>query len=60
MTSHKSQGATIATKVIIDIKKTFAPGLTYVMLSIVTNQNNLKIIGNLIPNDFTPCNFLED
>jgi hypothetical protein len=60
MISHKSQGATIATKVIIDIKKTFALGLTYVMLSIVTNHYNLKIIGNLIPNDFTPCNFLED
>ncbi len=42
MTSHKSQGATITTKVIIDIKKTFTHGLTYVMLSIVTNQNNLK------------------
>ncbi len=42
MTSHKSQGATIATKVIIDIRKKFAHGLTYVMFSIVTIQNNLK------------------
>jgi hypothetical protein len=50
MTSHKSQGATIAAKIIIDIKKTFEPGFTYV----------IKKIGNLIINDFTPCNFIED
>jgi ATP-dependent DNA helicase PIF1 len=43
MTSHKSQGATIATKIIMDIKKYFTQlGLTYVMFSIVTNQNKLK------------------
>jgi ATP-dependent DNA helicase PIF1 len=56
ITRHKSQGATISSKVIIDIKEAFAPGLTYVMLSRVTNKKNLKI-GNLIPNDFMPCIF---
>ncbi len=62
MISHKSQGAwTIAIKVIIDIKEIFAPSLTYVMLSRIKNWNNLKIsiIGNLILNDFTHCNFLK-
>jgi hypothetical protein len=27
------------------------------MLSRVTNRKNLKIIGNLIPNDFISCTF---
>jgi ATP-dependent DNA helicase PIF1 len=60
MTSHKSQGPTIATKAINDIKEAFTLDITYVMLSRVTNQNNFKIIGNLTPNDFIPCKFLED
>jgi ATP-dependent exoDNAse (exonuclease V) alpha subunit len=37
MTSHKSHGATIARKVISDIKEAFALDVTYVMLSRVTN-----------------------
>jgi ATP-dependent DNA helicase PIF1 len=57
---HKSQGTTINSKVIIDIKEAFTPGLTYVMLSRVTNRKNLKIIGNLTPNDFAPCTFEND
>jgi hypothetical protein len=57
MRSHKSQGATTATKAINDIKQAFTLDVTYVMLSRVTNQNNFKII---TPNDFIPCNFLED
>jgi len=60
ITGHKSQGATISSKVIIDIKEAFAPGLTYVMFFKVTNINNLKIIGNLTPNDFIPCTFEDD
>ncbi len=60
ITGHKSQGATISSKVIIDIKEAFAPGLTYVMFLKVTNINNLKIIGNLTPNDFIPCTFEDD
>jgi ATP-dependent DNA helicase PIF1 len=47
ITGHKSQGATISSKDIIDIKEAFAPGLAYVMLSRVTNRIFLKIIGNL-------------
>jgi len=46
---HKSQNATIATKVVIYIKESFTPNFIYVMLSKVTNRNNLKIIENLIP-----------
>jgi len=57
---HKSQGRIISSKVIIDIKEAFALGFTYVMLSRVTNRNNLKIIGNLTPNDFVPCTFEND
>jgi ATP-dependent exoDNAse (exonuclease V) alpha subunit len=55
MTGHKSQGATISTNVVVDIRNAFAPGLTYVMLSRVTNRTNLKIKGRLIPSDFIPC-----
>jgi hypothetical protein len=57
---HKSQGATISSKVIINIKEAFALGLTYVMLLRVTNIYFLKIIGNLTPNDFIPCTFEDD
>ena len=55
MTSYKSQGAIISTKVIVNIRNTFAPGLSYVMLSRTTNKKNLNIIRRLIPSDFIPC-----
>ena len=55
MKRHKSQGATISTNVIVDIRNAFAPGLTYVMLSRVTNRTNLRIKGRLLPSDFIPC-----
>ena len=45
MTGHKSQGATMSTNVVVDIHNAFALGLTYVMLSRVTNRTNLKIKG---------------
>ena len=48
MIGHKSQGATISTNVVVDIRNAFAPGLTYVMLSRVTNRANLKIKGRLL------------
>jgi len=60
MIGHKSQGVTNATKVVIDIKENFAHGLTCVIFPKVINWNNFKIIRNLVPNDFTPYNFLED
>jgi hypothetical protein len=47
MIGHKSQSAIITTKILIDIKDTFATSLTYVMLSKITNQANLKIVGIL-------------
>jgi hypothetical protein len=57
---YKSQGATIVTKVVMDINGAFTLGFTYVMFFRITNHKNLKIIENLIPNDFIPCNFLKD
>jgi hypothetical protein len=57
---HKSQGITISSKFIIDIKEAFALGFTYVMLSRVTNIIFLKIIGNFTPNDFIHCTFEND
>ncbi len=44
---HKAQGATITSKVFIDVRKSFAPSLTYVLLSRVINHANLMICGNL-------------
>ena len=43
ITSYKLQGTTIATNMLIDIRNAFFPGLTYIMLSQVTNQRNRKI-----------------
>jgi ascorbate-specific PTS system EIIC-type component UlaA len=60
MIGHKSHSAIITTKILIDVKDTFAPSLTYVILSKITNQANLKIVGTLTPNNFTPCNFEDD
>ncbi len=60
ITGHKSQGTTISSKVIMGIKKTFALGLTYVMLSRVTNRMFLKIIGNFTPNNFIHYTFEND
>jgi ATP-dependent DNA helicase PIF1 len=57
ITGHQSQGTTISSKVIIDIKEVFAPDLTSVMLSRVTNRKKLNIIGNFTPNDFIHCTF---
>jgi hypothetical protein len=48
---HKSQGATISSKVMIHIRESFAQGLVYVMLFRVTSQRNLKIVNNLQPPD---------
>jgi hypothetical protein len=52
---HKSQGATIASNVLIEVRNAFSPRLTYIMLSQVTNQKNLKIRRTLSPTNFTPC-----
>jgi ascorbate-specific PTS system EIIC-type component UlaA len=54
ITSHKSQGATIASNVLIDIRKAFSPRLTYIMLSRVTNRKNMEIRRTLSPTNFTP------
>ncbi len=37
ITGHKAQGTIISNKVIVNIQIAFAPSLTYVMLSRVTN-----------------------
>jgi hypothetical protein len=51
---HKSQGATISSKVMIHICESFAQGLMYVMLSRVTSRKNLKIVKNFQPLDIQP------
>jgi hypothetical protein len=60
ITSHKSPSTTISSKVIIDIKKAFALGFTYVMISKVTNKKNLKIIENITPKYFILCTLEDD
>jgi hypothetical protein len=54
ITRHKSQGATISSKVMIHIHESFASRLMYVMLSRVTSWKNLKIVNNLQPSDIQP------
>jgi len=54
ITGHKSQGATISSKMMIHIRESFARGLMYVMLSRVTSWKNLKIVNNLQPSDIQP------
>jgi hypothetical protein len=49
---HKAHGAIITSKVFVHVKESFALGLTYVMLSRVTNHANLLIRGSLKPLDF--------
>jgi hypothetical protein len=48
---HKSQGATIASKVMIHIHESFARGL---MLSRIRSNFFLKIVNNLQPLDIQP------
>jgi hypothetical protein len=52
MTGHKCQGARICSKVLVDVRKAFSLGLTYVMLSRITESRHLKIARGLHPNDF--------
>jgi ATP-dependent exoDNAse (exonuclease V) alpha subunit len=51
ITGHKSQGATISSKVMIHICEFFARGLVYVMLSKITSNFFLKIVNNLQPSN---------
>ncbi len=51
---HKSQGATISSKVMIHICESFARGLMYVMLSKVTSWKKMKIVKNFQPSDIQP------
>ncbi len=46
-TRHKSQGATISSKVTIHIHESFAQGLVYVVLFRITSRKDLKIVINL-------------
>ena len=57
MTGHRSQGATIAFTMLVDIKSAFAPGLLYVILSRVTNRKFLKIVTPLKVTDVVPIVF---
>jgi hypothetical protein len=51
---HKSQAATILSKVMILIHESFTQGLVYVMLSIIISQKKLKIVNNLQTSDIQP------
>jgi ATP-dependent DNA helicase PIF1 len=52
--SHKAQGATVKSKVLIDIKNSFVAYLVYLMLSRVINRSNLLIQGTLEPS-YSKC-----
>jgi ATP-dependent DNA helicase PIF1 len=54
ITGHKSQGATLNGTTIIDINSTFCPGLLYVMLSRVTEREQIRLLQRLTPEMFTP------
>ena len=54
MIGHKCHGATICSKVLVDVHKAFIPGLTYIMLSRVTERRDVKIAHWLHPHDFMP------
>jgi hypothetical protein len=56
MTGHRSQGRTLRGRTIIHIHNSFCPGLAYVMISRVTNREQLRIFGKLTPQDFVPIN----
>lgn len=56
MTAHRAQGATLAGRVILSVRKAFAPAITYVMLSRATHRDSVFILGSLTPQDFTPVN----
>lgn len=56
MTGHRCQGGTIKspTKVIIDIKDAFLPGLLYVIISRVECRDQICIVGKLTHDMFKP------
>lgn len=49
VTAHKCQGLTLHGKVVLRIKDCFAAGMMYVMLSRVTERQDLAIMGELQP-----------
>ena len=53
-TRHKSQGATIATTLVVNIKDAFVAAVIYVALSRKETRENLHIIGELTPDMFLP------
>lgn len=55
ITAHRAQGATLRGRTILHVRKAFAPGMVYVMLSRVTSRDNLFIIGHLKPRDIVPA-----
>lgn len=54
MTGHRSQGATIKSDVIIDVRDAFVPGLLYVMISRVERRSQIHIVGKLKNSMFMP------
>jgi hypothetical protein len=54
MTVHKSQGATIRSKCMLDLSSCFCAGQAYVAFSRVTDRKYLKVVGRPKPEDFIP------
>ena len=54
MTGHRAQGATVQSKVIIDIRSAFVPGLLYVILSRICERSQILLVGDLKPDMFCP------
>ena len=54
ITGHKAQGVPVASKVVIDIRDAFTPGLTYVLLSRVTEKKPVMLPRKLTVDDFNP------
>jgi hypothetical protein len=59
-TGHKSQGATLSGNTILYVRQGFEMGLVYVMLSRVTNRENLKIVGGIAAEDCLPMSGLSN
>jgi len=54
LTAHRCQGATIEGLVVVDVRRAFAPGLMYGILSRVKCRDQLRIVGELKAEMFKP------
>jgi hypothetical protein len=54
ITAHKCQGMTLKGKTILHIRNAFAAGIVYVMLSRLSNSDNLVVLDELTPEMVVP------